>query len=668
MLEGHLLSERYQIKKTIGGGGMANVYLAKDIILNRDVAVKVLRHEYVNDQEFIIRFDREAKAATSLSHPNVVNIFDVGEEDHILYMVMEYVDGMTLKEYIQKNGPIAVEEALDIVGQITSAIAHAHANDLVHRDIKPQNILIDAYGHVKVTDFGIAIALSATALTQTNAVLGSVHYLSPEQARGGMATKKSDIYSLGIVLFELLTGKLPFSGQTPVAIALKHLQTEIPSVRRFNPEIPQSVENIVLQATSKDPFQRYGTADSLNDAIATALYPDRLDEPKYFPPVEVGEETKAIPIITDNQLLDDTNQHTIVHQTTHMAKKSDTGKHEPNKPKKKNENKKKPKRKRMIIIGTLIVLLATILALFIIPGLLQPKEVDVPDVIEMHYEEAIKKLEEEKLKVEEEYIQSEEIEVDHVIKTDPKAGKTVKEESVVTIYISEGKEKVSFEDYVGRDYSQIKRLLEENGFTNITSINKYSDKPVGQIISQVKPDQGEDVIPGEVAVVFEVSVGPELIHLKKMAGMSKQEAESYLDKNGLIIRIHEENSQSVKEGHVIRQSPEASTKLTKGSTVDVYLSIGPEEKPPTLHSITFNVPYKQTEVPEEGEERVEQVVKIYIEDMNNDLSEVFKEQRIVEDTDFTLTLTIEPGKQARYKVVRDDEVIKDEKVSYKGGE
>ena len=210
MLEGYLLSERYQIQRVIGGGGMANVYLARDIILDRDVAIKVLRPEFANDPEFIERFDREAQAATSLAHPNIVNIYDVGEEDNILYMAMEYVDGLTLKEYIHEHGPLPVPEAIEIMKQLTDAIAHAHMNGLIHRDIKPQNILVDSYGRVKVTDFGIAIALSATSLTQTNSILGSVHYLSPEQARGGMATKKSDIYSLGIVFFELLTGQLPF--------------------------------------------------------------------------------------------------------------------------------------------------------------------------------------------------------------------------------------------------------------------------------------------------------------------------------------------------------------------------------------------------------------------------------------------------------------------------
>lgn len=671
MLEGRLLSERYQIKKTIGGGGMANVYLATDIILNRDVAVKVLRHEYVNDEEFIIRFDREAKASTSLSHPNVVNIFDVGEEDQVLYMVMEYVDGLTLKEYIQKNGPIEVEEALDIIGQITSAIAHAHANDLVHRDIKPQNILIDAYGHVKVTDFGIAIALSATALTQTNAVLGSVHYLSPEQARGGMATKKSDIYSLGIVLFELLTGKLPFSGQTPVAIALKHLQAEMPAVKRFNPEIPQSVENIVLRATAKDPFHRYETADSLNEAIAAALYPSRLNEPAYTPPIEAGEETKAIPVITDDQIHENTDQHTIVHQTNQTTKNfepEETTSKKPKKNKSKNKNKKKNKKKRILLIGIFVLIAASVLALFIIPGLLQPKEVKVPDVVDLDYEEAIKELEEVNLKVEKEYIHAEEIEMDDVVKTDPKAGKTVKESSVVTIFISQGKEKVTFDDYVSRDYSQVKRLLNNRGFDKVSSIEKHSDKPIGEIIKQVEPDPDSEVIPSDVSVVFEVSAGPELISLNNLKGMSKKEAEDYLDKNDLIMKVHEENSDNVEEGYVIRQSPESSTELTKGSTVDVYLSIGPEEKPPTLHSITFDVAYIEDEELEEGEEPLEQTVRIYIDDMNNDLSEVFKEQEILEDTKFTITLTIEPNKQGEYKVMRDDEVIEENTVSDGDGE
>ena len=250
MMNGKRISDRYKILRMIGGGGMANVYLARDMILDRDVALKILRMDFSNDEEFIRRFHREAQSATSLTHPNIVSIYDVGEEGDIYYIVMEYVDGMTLKQYIQAFSPIPVEKALDIMKQITSAVSHAHQNHIVHRDIKPHNILIDHNGNVKITDFGIAMALSATSITQTNSVLGSVHYLSPEQARGGMANKKSDIYSLGIVMFELITGRLPFSGESAVSIALKHLQSETPSPSRWNPSIPQSVENIILNQKS----------------------------------------------------------------------------------------------------------------------------------------------------------------------------------------------------------------------------------------------------------------------------------------------------------------------------------------------------------------------------------------------------------------------------------
>ena len=246
-----------KLLKFIGGGGMSRVYLAHDIILDRDVAIKVLNYDFSNEEELKRRFMREALSATSLTHPHIVDIFDVGEDGDIHYLVMEYIEGQTLKEFIVSNGPLTPEQALPIMRQLVSAISNAHYNGIVHRDIKPQNILMDHDGNVKITDFGIAMALSATAHTKTNSVLGTVHYLSPEQARGGMATKKSDIYSVGIVFYELLTGKLPFSGESAVSIALKHLQEETPSVRKLFPSIPQSVENVILKATAKDAVLRY---------------------------------------------------------------------------------------------------------------------------------------------------------------------------------------------------------------------------------------------------------------------------------------------------------------------------------------------------------------------------------------------------------------------------
>lgn len=671
----HLLNDRYLIKAKIGGGGMADVYLARDIILERDVAVKQLRTEYAHDQEFIARFDREAQSATSLSHPNIVSIYDVGEEDDLLYMVMEYVEGMTLKEYIKEYGPLPVEEAIDIMKQIASAIQHAHANNIIHRDIKPQNILMDHYGNVKVTDFGIAVALSATALTQTNSILGSVHYLSPEQARGGMATKKSDIYSLGIVFFELLTGRLPFSGQSPVSIALKHLQSETPSVRRFNQDIPQSVENIVLKATAKNPFHRYETIYDLEEALDTALDPDKLHEPPFTPPEEAGEETKAIPIITDNEFKHDYDQETIVHHGNGETKEYEDNQTPPpankkNKKKKsKKKNGKKQKRKRWLLIGAsvLMLFLAAIVVLFIYPGILLSKEVTMPDVIEMEAEEARDLLEELGLVVEEERIPSEEIEEGFVVRTSPKSGRTVKTGSAVTLFISEGKEKIVFGDYTGQDFSQVKRLLEREGFTDIVTYEVYSEKPVGEIITQLQPAPESEVVPSETKVIFEISKGPELVQLTDLSGMTVSEAKQYLENNNLRMNVIEENSDVIPEGAVIRQSPKPGTNVQENTTVDVYVSKGKEQRPPISHSVTYTVPYTLS-ADGEGEERPEQVVRIYIGDVNNDISEVYEERAIKEDTEFTFTLTIPEGGQAEYIITRDDEVLTNRVVTYEEGE
>ncbi|HEY4600354.1 MAG TPA: Stk1 family PASTA domain-containing Ser/Thr kinase [Cerasibacillus sp.] len=666
MLKGHILDDRYQIIDMIGGGGMANVYLAKDLILNRQVAIKMLRMEFANDEEFIARFDREAQSATSLAHPNIVNIYDVGDEDHLLYMVMEYVEGMTLKEYIQRFSPLPVQDVVDIMKQITSAIHHAHEHNIIHRDIKPQNILIDQNGQVKVTDFGIAIALSSTALTQTNSILGSVHYLSPEQARGGMATKKSDIYSLGIVFFELLTGRLPFSGQSPVSIALKHLQNNTPSVRNYHSDIPQSVENIVLRATAKDPFHRFQSVSEMYHSLETALDSSRINEPKYSPPQEVGEETKAIPIITN---LEDTNvsnhDETIVHRPNEKTiKVSDKQNQQVKKPKKKKAPKKKKWRRILLIIFILIA--SGLAALFIIPGIFQPKDVVIPDVIGMTYEEAVEELEKVKLEAEKEDTYSDEVEEGLVVKTNPNVGRTAKEKSTVTVLVSAGKERFKMDDYVGRDFEQVKRLLEDKGYEEVIAYEKHSDEPVGEILNQIQPTPDSEVVPSETKVIFEISSGPELISLNNLKGMTLDQAKSYLEENGLKMNKKEEHSESVSKGHVIRHSPESGASLNKGATVDVYVSTGPEEKPPVSHTVRFTVPYSgEIQGDDDDEKPKEQTVKIYIEDVEHQISKVYKEDKITSDTEYSITLLIAPGSFGEYKVVRDDELIIEKTVPYR---
>ncbi|WP_204435973.1 Stk1 family PASTA domain-containing Ser/Thr kinase [Amphibacillus cookii] len=681
MLEGRLLSERYQVKKLIGGGGMANVYLGYDSILEREVAIKVLRLEYANDEEFITRFHREAQSATSLSHPNIVNIFDVDDEDDIYYMVMEYVDGMTLKEYIQHYGPIPVEESIDIMVQICSAIEHAHENHIVHRDIKPQNILISPDQQAKVTDFGIALALSATSLTQTNSVLGSVHYLSPEQARGGTADKKSDIYSLGIVLFELLTGRIPFSGQSAVSIALKHLQSNTPSIRQWIDNVPQSLENVVLKATTKDPFHRYQTLSELEADLSTALNPERINEPPYVQPDEPGEATKAIPVVTNKQLAQsDTDNETLVHSkqmtdsTQPVNPKSENDEAEAKDKKSKKKKKSKKSKKRRIIFWLtmtfLVVLIASLFALFILPNLLQPDDIEIPDLEGEHVDDAEELLTELGLEMEQEDIFSEDIEIDHVVHTDPEAETTVKEGTTITVFVSQGPETETFPDYVGQSYSQVERLLLQRGYQDVQRIDSYSDQPEGQIIAHSDPEPDSEVVPAETVVIFEVSIGERMIELDNLVGMDEASARQYLEDHGLTANVTEEHSATVNEGDVIRQSPEPGTELEEGAIVNLVISLGEEEQSPITHSVTFNVPYTGDSNPSDDEEDqedtnpVRQDVRIYVEDMNNDLSELYETDTIVSDTEFTIRLVIAPDTTATYKVERDDQVIIQRTIAY----
>lgn len=655
MLEGRTLNDRYQVKKLVGGGGMANVYLGNDLILDREVAIKVLRLEYANDDEFIKRFHREAQAATSLSHPNIVSIYDIGEEDQIYYMVMEYIDGMTLKQYIQLHAPIELEEVLDIMAQISSAIGHAHDNGIIHRDIKPQNMLIDQYGQVKVTDFGIAVALSATALTQTNSVLGSIHYLSPEQARGGKANVKSDIYSLGIVMFEMITGTLPFSGQSAVSIALKHLQKDLPSIREWKANIPQSVENIMLKATTKDPLYRYQSAMDMENAVIHALDPEKLHEPRFEPPNnEEDGTTKAIPILKEDTYteLSAADDETIVKADSKTSKKE--------KPKK--EKKKKKRKKSIIWVTSLLVILcgAILLALFVLPSLFEPKDVKIPDVSGQSYQEALEELESLQLKVNKETEAHEEIEENHVIETYPAANSTVKEGKDITVYVSTGPDTVEFEDYIGEEYESVEKSLLDAGYQDVISYEVFSDQPVGKIISQHQPSPGDKVVPSNTKVIFEVSKGQETFRLNRLAGMTVSEAEEYLTSNDLKPKIVEEYHDEVEEGQVIDQNPAANEEVVKGQEITITVSKGPEQPKQVTHTESFTVPY--TKDPDKNEA---QSVSIYVGDVNHSIQELYQEvEMITEDTTFKIDLTIAEAEEASYKVLRDDELLIEKTISY----
>lgn len=637
MLIGRSLNGRYKVIRTIGGGGMAHVYLARDMILDRDVAIKVLRYDFAGEDEFLRRFQREAQAASSLVHPNIVSIYDVGEEETIHFIVMEYVDGMTLKEYIQQHSPVPYEKVIDIMKQMTGAVAFAHQHSIIHRDIKPHNMLIDRDGTVKMTDFGIAMALSATSITQTNAVLGSVHYISPEQAKGGMATKKSDIYALGIVMYELLTGKLPFSGESAVSIALKHLQAETPSVKQMYPGIPQSIENIVLRATAKDPFHRYTSAEEMENDLSTALENYRLNEEKFFVRDD-DEATKAIPIITA--------------KPAERIQAPSSFKEEP----KETIPLKRKKKWPWLLLFILLLGIAAAVAWTIASG---PNYVSVPDTSGNSPETAASKLINSGFIVgssQDEY--SIDVQEGKVIRTVPEAGENIQQGSEVDLFVSAGKEQKNMEDYTGRTLEETRELLEEAGFQNVDVERVHDESEEGTVLEQ-SPEAAEQVVPEETNVKLIVSDGVANVVLQDLSGYTEKIIEDYARSTGLIINISgEEFSDTVSAGQVIRQTPQAGTEIAPGSIVEVTISKGPEELPTAIVSSDIEIPYE----PEiEGEP---QEVRIYIEDKSHSMTEPYEKFLITEDTERTLEFVIEEGQKAGYKVFRDQVVIMDQTIPY----
>ena len=653
MLIGRRISGRYEILRAIGGGGMANVYLALDIILDREVAIKVLRFDFVHDADFIRRFRREAQSAASLDHPNIVSIYDVGEEDDIYYIVMEYVEGMTLKEYINRTGPLHPKEAVQIMEQIVSAIAHAHDNQIVHRDIKPHNILIDHMGHIKVTDFGIAMALSSTTITHTNSVLGSVHYLSPEQARGGLSTKKSDIYSLGIVLFELLTARMPFEGESAVSIALKHLQSETPSVKRWNPAVPQSIENVVLKAMAKDPFHRYEAAEEMENDLKTAFDPDRLNEKRFTIPSD-DEMTKAVPIIKNLPENGSSSQSGGGEEEAAPLSKKE-------KKKQAKANKKKKRKKWPLILLTVffVLVVSAVLALTVFPSLFIPKDVAVPDVAGLEYEEAVIKLEDEGFEVDPnaEDIADDKIEEGLIVKTDPAAGDIVKEGSTVKLYKSSGKEKTEVDDVVGQKVDAAKKLLEQKGFKNIKTEEVHDEEEAGTIIEQ-DPAAGTEIVAADDEVKLTVSLGPEAITLRDLKTYSKQAASGYLDDHQLVLVEKEAHSEDVPEGQVIKQKPEAGASVKPGDKVEVTFSLGPKQKPVKTVTEKIDIPY------EPGAAGEEQNVQISIDDEEHSISDVYENFKITAPAERTIKFRIAPGQKGYYQVTINDKVVRSKTIEY----
>ena len=556
-----MISERYMIITDLGEGGMADVYLAIDTILNREVAIKVLRGELSNDPITLLRFQREANAASKLTHPNVVDVYDVGEYNNRHYIVMEYVRGRTLKQLLSQRGALHKEEALDIMKQLVSAVKHAHDNNIIHRDIKPQNVMIKDDGTVKITDFGIALAHDAVQLTQSDAVLGSAHYLAPETTRGESATNQIDIYALGIVFYELLSGSVPFKGVNPVQIAMRHLREEVPSIREFNPTLPQSIENIIRKATVKNRHFRYQTLDEMLLDLNQCLLPEYANVEK----VEFDDEGYS----------DDKE----------MNVKADivSSKEEEREPAKKKNQKKTT---FLLIIFTFFVVGAFTAGIYyagIIPGFSYDPSLTIPNIINVKEEEAKSKLQEAGFLLDNITFKSElskSVEEGHVISVEPKEASQVKKIEKIEVTVSKG---VYFEvgNYVGKTLEEVEKLFQEKGLKIKVTVEKKTmgDRPGGIIIEQSLLMEHDFIDPKEEKEIkFIVSARPEFV-IPKVIGRPVQEVQKELQEKGAAVVIRQksltglssEQLEKIEKGVVVECNPMEGTTYTQEG--DVYITL-----------------------------------------------------------------------------------------------
>lgn len=558
-LEGSVIGNRYKIQEKIGNGGMATVYKALDQILNRYVAVKVLREEFTTDEEFIKRFNAEAQSAARLIHPNIVSVYDVGQEYNIYYIVMELIQGKTLKQIIEEDGHLSWKWAVNIAIQIASALEMAHKNNIIHRDIKPHNIMITEDGVAKVTDFGIAKAVSNSTITAFGTTLGSVHYFSPEHARGGYTDSKSDLYSLGVVMYEMVTGKVPFDADTPVSIALKHMQEEPVPPIKVNKEIPFAVNQIILKAMKKDPNERYQNASEMIKDLNIAL---KRPEGGFVEERNFEDSfTRRIPTVN-------------VSDNRNGNVKSDN---EEEKPKGKIAtffyNHPKTKVASIIALFVLIFVATLVITLTVINSS-SPKDVQIPNVVNLTQEEAKQRIEQLKLKFayKEEY--SADVEAGHVISQDPQYinNYSVKEGSTVTVVISKGMEQTKVPKVIGMEYSKAESALTEAGL-EVEKVEETSQKvEAGYVISQEIDANTEEQKGTKIKIHVSTGTGIKKVTVTSVIGKSSEEAKKILTDLKLEVNVVEDEDTSKSDGVVLKQSVDPGTSVEEGSAITITVN------------------------------------------------------------------------------------------------
>ena len=551
----NVIADRYEVVSHIGQGGMADVFLAVDTILNRQVAIKILRADLSTDAVSILRFEREAQAAAALAHPNIVEIYDVGDYKGHHYIVMEYVTGKTLKQVIRSRGPLVNEEAVDIMKQLCSAISEAHSRGIIHRDIKPQNVIVKADGSIKILDFGIATAKGSMQLTQANNVMGSVHYLAPELAKGEAASPQSDIYALGIVLYEMLAGDVPFKADQAVQIALKHMREPMPDVRLINASVPQSIANVITRATAKDPNNRYGSCREMLQDISTCLRPERLNERKLVLHENIQKQKKEQTNVKAEPARGKHTNFTSSHTY-------ETSSHE------KGKNYTKPV---ATIFG--IVVVVGIIAALIFNFL--PRNTKVPSIQGMSLQDAEKALHKANLNIDESnrsYELTEDIEQGIVISSSPEEGTEVGGDTSISLVVSSGIG-VTCDDFVGQNITDVKKQLNSQ-YPNLTvnAVSEDSMKTGGTILRQEKLQAGtlfDPSKPNEITLVY--ATYPTITIPDDIIGMDVQSAQRELEHMGAVVRtsnrdttqMSQEELDSITPGVVISCDPASGTSYTQ---------------------------------------------------------------------------------------------------------
>ena len=584
---GKIFAGRYRIIKQIGRGGMADVYLAKDLILDgEEVAVKVLRTNYQTDPIAVARFQREARAMADLDHPHIVRITDIGEEDGQQYLAMEYVAGLDLKRYIKEHYPLSNEEAVRIMGQILLAMRLAHTRGIVHRDLKPQNILLTPDGTAKVTDFGIAVAFAETSLTQTNSMLGSVHYLSPEQARGSKATVQSDIYAMGIIFYEMLTGHIPYDGDSAVTIALQHFQKPLPSVIAENPSVPQALENVVIKATAKKLTDRYQSVAEMYVDLSSSLSYNRRNEPKLVFNDTTKADTKTLPKVSQSTL-------TSIPKVQTQSPKPQTAKS--SQQASEDNYATKPVKKRKFRVRYMILLASIVLVAASLIWILSrtPATIAIPDVAGQTVAEAKETLKKANFEIGEEKTEaSEKVEEGRIIRTDPDAGTGRKEGSKINLVVSSGKQSFQLSNYIGRKSTDvIAELKQKKVPENLIKIEEEesSESEAGTVLRQ-SPAAGTTYDLSKASTItLTVAKKVTSVAMPSYIGSSLE-----FTKNNLvqIVGIKEANIEVVEvstapdgtaEGTVVEQSPKAGEKVNLTKT-RVKISIYKPKTPPSTSS------------------------------------------------------------------------------------